>query len=139
MELTQQRVAAWKYLESQLRLVQDPVLRNSMMAEFKKRALEDWGFFPKTGQVAKKTPVVLDDWEKELVADIEKHLQYEVDTRKDKREKEARLAKANMRIFIEKGGSFSILPKELQTEHIHKLYIETLLEETQNCLDLLKK
>lgn len=139
MEVVQNRVMAWKWLEKQLSLVGDKVLRNSMMAELKKKALEEWGYFPNSGMLAKKEPVVLDDWEKEFVEDIKKHLEYEVDTRKGKREKTEKEARVRMLDFIRSGGRYSDLPEDLQNETIRDLYFDVLFEEMKFCEEFLEK
>ena len=35
MELTQEKVKTWKFLESQITLIRDPILKNSIFAEYK--------------------------------------------------------------------------------------------------------
>lgn len=127
MAVTQEIVKAWKFLESQINLIKDPILKNSIFAEYKLRALKEWGFFPKTGQIIKKE-IQLDDWEKELVEDIEKHKLYEIDTRVEKRKKTNIEAKNRIYSFIERGGRFRDLPEDLQNKHILKLYLDTFQE-----------
>ena len=119
----------WKYLKAQLALVQDYTLRNVMMAEFRKRAIHDWGFNPDSRYgVAKNESVELDPWEKELVVDIEKSQKYEIDTRVSKREKTAKEAKARMLDFISKGGCLKDIPEDVRNDIIVKLYCTCLNE-----------
>lgn len=119
----------WKYLKTQLALVQDYTLRNVMTAEFRKRAIHDWGFNPDSKYgVAKTESVELDPWEKELVADIEKAQKYEIDTRVSKRGKTAKETKARMLDFISRGGSLKDIPEDVRTDTIIKLYYECLNE-----------
>lgn len=139
MEVVQNRVIAWKWLEKQLSLINDKVLRNSIMAEFKKKALDEWGYFPNSGMLAKKDPVVLDDWEKEFVEDIKKQQEYEVDTRKGKREQTEKEARARMRDYVQNGGKYSDLPDDLKNKTIAKLYLDVMLEEIKDCEDFLEK
>ena len=68
--VNQNRVVAWKWLKDQLKLIGDPILRNALFAELKKRAWEEWGYNPETAYVKKQnTTVELDDWEKDFVED----------------------------------------------------------------------
>ena len=136
MAITQEKVKAWKFLESQIALISDPILKNSIFAEYKQRALKEWGYFPKTGQIAKQK-IELDDWEKEFVEDIRKAKVYEIDTRVKKREKEYAEAEVRMGDFIEKGGSWKDLPEYLQNKYTAKLYLETLLKKVNECENFL--
>lgn len=137
--VVQNKVVAWKFLKSALKNIRDDVLRKSLFAEFRKRAFEEWGFDPETTKINKENKIELDDWEKEFVEDIEKTKAYELDIRKEKREKTAAEAKNRMRQFIEGGGKYSDLPDYLQNKHIARLYLDTLFEEIQNCEDFLEK
>lgn len=127
MAITQERVKAWKYLESQIALIRDPILKNSIFSEYKQRALKEWGYFPKTGQIVKQK-IELDNWEKEFVEDIKKAEIYEVDTRIKKREQTKKEAKARMKDFISKGGNLKDIPDDVRSNTIEKLYYECLLE-----------
>lgn len=131
----QEKTKAWKFLKDCVSKVQDPILRNVMMAEFRKRAVRDWGFNPDDRySVAKEPTPELDDWEKEFVADIEKAKKYEIDTRKEKREKEKKEAHARMLHFVEHGGKLSDIPDDIRTDTIKKLYYECLLEYGDNII-----
>ena len=135
-------VKAWKDLENAVNKIQDKVLLNTMMAELKQKALKEWGFFPKTGQLAKKEEIKLDKWEKEFVEDIKKTEDFEIDVRKEKRKETEKEAHIRMADFIEKGGKFSDLPEDLQNKYIAKLYIDVFFEKMDNCiknLDFLEK
>ena len=138
MAIAQEKVRAWKFLETQLALIRDPILRNSIFAEYKQRALKEWGYFPKTGQIAKQE-IQLDDWEKEFVEDIRKTQEFELDVRKEKREKTAKEAKARMLDYVRKGGRFVDLPEDLKNKHIWNLYYEACKEEIDSCIDFLEK
>lgn len=122
------RVVKWKWLKSQLELVRDKDLKNAMLAEFRKRAMKDWGYNPDSGYVKKQENIELDDWEKEFVEDIKKAKVYELDTRVEKREKEKIEAKARMKDFISKGGSLKDIPEDVRSNTIEKLFYECLFE-----------
>ena len=139
MEVIQNKVRAWKWLKSQLNLVRDKDLKNAMLAEFRIRAEKEWGYNPDTGFVKKSNDVVLDDWQKELVDDVEKAIEYEIDTRKGKREQTEKEARARMKDYIQKGGKYSDLPEELQNETIRDLYFDVLFEEMKICEEFLEK
>lgn len=118
----------WKWLKSQVSLVRDEDLRKVMMAEFRKRAYEEWGFDPETTKINSVRKIELDDWEKEFVEDIKKAEIYELDTRVEKREKTRKEAKARMKDFISKGGSLKDIPEEIRSNTIEKLFYECLFE-----------
>lgn len=126
---TQQRTKAWKFLKDCISKVQDPTLRNVMMAEFRKRAIRDWGFNPDDRYAVAKEPTIeLDDWEKEFIADINDHKMFKVDTRKEKREQTHKEAKARMLDFITRGGNLLDIPDDIRTDTVEKLYYECLME-----------
>ena len=131
----QEQTKAWKFLKECVSKVQDPVLCNFMMAEFRKRAIKDWGFNPDSKYgVAKNEAVKLDDWEQELVADIEKAIKYEIDTREEKRKKIAKEAHARMMQFIETGGTLADIPEDICTDTIICLYHDCMQEYGDNLL-----
>ncbi len=119
-------VSKWKFLKGQLKLVRDPILRNVMLAEFRKRAIRDWDFDPETSNLNKN--VILDDWEKELVEDINDFKSFGVDNRIEKREQTKKEAKARMKDFISRGGSLKDIPDDVRSNMIEKLYYECLFE-----------
>lgn len=126
---------SWKFLKDCVSKIQDPTLRNVMMAEFRKRAVHDWGFNPDSKYaVAKNESVQLDDWEKEFVADIEKANKYEIDTREEKRKKTAKEAHARMMQFIETGGTLADIPDDVRSDTVDKLYHDCLMEYGDNLL-----
>lgn len=125
----QEQTKAWKFLKDCIAKVVDPTLRNVMMAEFRKRAIRDWGFNPDSKYgVAKNESVELDDWEKEFVADIEKATKYEIDTREEKRKKTMKEAKARMMQLIVSGGTLADIPDDVRSNTIDKLYYQCLME-----------
>lgn len=123
----QEYVQRWKWLKAQVNLVQDRTLRNAMMAEFRKRALRDWGFDPENGQT-KTESVVLNDWEKDFLQDIQDSRVFGFNVRQEKQKKEAKEAKARMLDFISKGGCLKDIPEDVRTDTIVKLYYDCLNE-----------
>lgn len=131
----QEQTKAWKFLKDCISKVVDPTLRNVMMAEFRKRAKQDWGFNPDSKYgVAKNESVQLDDWEKEFVADIEKANKYEIDTREEKRKKTMKEAKARVMQFIDTGGTLADIPDDVRSDTVDKLYHDCLMEYGDNLL-----
>lgn len=125
----------WKFLKDCVSKIQDPTLRNVMMAEFRKRAKQDWGFNPDSKYgVAKNESVELDDWEKEFVSDIEKANKYEIDTREEKRKKTMKEAHARIMQFIETGGTLADIPDDVRSDTVDKLYHDCLMEYGDNLL-----
>jgi hypothetical protein len=126
----QQQASAWKWLKEQTQKIPDPILRNTIMAEFRKRAQRDWGYCPDNWRgVAKTESVELDDWEKQFVDDIKKSQLFDLDVREEKRNKEINEAKARMRDFIERGGELTDIPEDIRTPFITKLYYESLIQD----------
>lgn len=126
---------SWKFLKDCVSKIQDPTLSNVMMAEFRKRAKQDWGFNPDSKYgVAKNESVQLDDWEQEFVADIEKAKRYEIDTRVEKRKQTAKEAHARMMQFIERGGQLSDITDDVRTDTIIRLYHDCMQEYGDNLL-----
>lgn len=131
----QQQTKAWKFLKDCVSKIQDPTLRNVMMAEFRKRAVRDWGFNPDSKYaVAKNESVQLDDWEQELVADIKDMITFKIDTREEKRKKIAKEAHARMMQFIETGGTLADIPEDICTDTIIRLYHDCMQEYGDNLL-----
>lgn len=126
MGLTEQRASAWKFLKSQVATVQDPDLRMVMMAEFRKQALNEWGFNPDNGKLATTENVILSDWEREFVADIQKTIQFELDVRKEKRESERHEMIADMRKFVQDGGQLMDIPDDIRTPDITAMYFDAV-------------
>lgn len=127
MGLTQQHAQAWKFLKAQAAKVTDPDLRMSMMAEFRKRALNEWGFNPDNGKLATEDDAQLSNWEQGFVADIAQTNQYELDVRADKRGAELHEARSRMRHFVEHGGCLMDIPENIRTPFIEQLFYEALV------------
>lgn len=122
-----QQASSWKWLKEQVEKIPDPTLRNTIMAEFRKRALREWGYCPDDRRgVAKNESVELDEWEQQFVDDIKKSIMFDLDVREQKREKEIKEAKARMCDFIEHGGMLEDIPEDIRTPFITNLYYESL-------------
>lgn len=124
----QQHASAWKWLKEQTQKIPDPTLRNTIMAEFRKRALRDWGYCPDDRHgIAKTGPVELDEWEQQFLDDIKKSQMFELDVREEKRKQEIKEAKARMCDFIEHGGTLKDIPEDIRTPFITNMYHESLI------------
>ena len=121
----------WKKIQEFTNKITDPVLRESILAEYQQRAIDEWGFCP-DGKEHKASKPELDPWQEAFLAKIKSAVEYGVFVVDEPTEKEA---KARMRDFIEKGGKFSDLPEDLQNQHIAVLYMDTMLE----LIDIWKK
>jgi hypothetical protein len=124
-----QQASSWKWLKKQVEKIPDQILRNTIMAEFRKRALREWGCCPDDRYgVVKKETIELTDWEKELLQDIKRSIMFELDVRELKREHETKEAKARMCDFIEHGGRLEDIPEDIRTPFITNLYYESLTQ-----------
>ena len=133
---------AWKFLKEQTANVSDPLLRNAMMAEFRKRALNEWGFDPETGDLPKIDDVKKDDWEEEFMEDMAVAEKFNIDTREEKRKKEETELRGNLRLMIINGETLADIPDDIRTPHIEKIYLEELHkygDELCKCADDLTK
>lgn len=127
--MIQEQVRAWRQLKEWVSKVQDPLLRNAMMAEFRSRALRDWGYDPETGRPPKEDELLLTDWERDLLDDIKKAQAFGLDInyiRKDKRAAEEKELEKNMYFFIKDGGSLADIPPEIRTDTVVDAYLRVL-------------
>lgn len=124
--MTQNYAQAWKFLKEQTAKVHDPLLRNAMMAEFRKRALNEWGFNPDNGDLPTIDDVKKDDWEEEFVEDMAVAEKFNIDTREEKRKKTLDETCACMQQFVNDGHTLSDIPEELRTPFITDLYLKCL-------------
>lgn len=119
----------WRFLKESVDKIKDPLLRESILATYQQRAIKEWGFCPdKTEHKKKKEEIVLEPWQQELHDKIQLALEYGV---WDKDEQVMKEAKARMKWFIERGGSLSDLPEDLQNKYTTKLYIDALTEDIE--------
>lgn len=127
--MIQEQVRAWKQLKEMVAKVEDPTLRNAMMAEFRNRAINEWGYDPETGRLPKEDELLLTDWERDLLDDIKKAQAFGLDinyVRKDKLEAERKELEKNMYFFIKDGGSLTDIPPEVRTDTMVDAYLRVL-------------
>lgn len=140
--MTQNYAQAWKFLKEQTAKIQDPILRNSMMAEFRKRALNEWGFDPESGDLPTINDIETDEWEKDFLEDLQIAQKFNIDTREDKRKETEKQARASMRQMIRNGETLDDIPEDIRTPHIEKLFLGEMLnyaDELIKCADDLTK
>lgn len=128
----------WKKIQEFTNKITDPVLRESILAEYQQRAIDEWGFCPDNNEY-KPQKIELEPWQEAFLKRIKSSVEYGVFVVDEQVEKEA---KARMRDFIRKGGKYSDLPEDLRNQHIAVLYISTLLDEIRfwkDQLDFLEK
>lgn len=127
MDNFQKHAKAWKFLQDKVAKIQDPTLRNTMMAAFRQRALAEWGYCPDDGLLAKNTTAPqLDAWEQEFVQDIDDAVMWQIDTRDKKRTQTLNEARAHMMDFVRHGGMLSEIPDYIRCDVIDNLYYDCL-------------
>lgn len=114
----------WKKIQEYTNKITDPILKESILAEYQQRAIDEWGFCPDNKQYKAKKPD-LEPWAEAFLEKVKKAVEYGVFKVDEQVEKEAR---TRMRMFIEKGGRYSDLPEYLQTPDISVLYTDTMIE-----------
>jgi hypothetical protein len=127
--MIQEQVRAWKQLKEMVAKVEDPTLRNAMMAEFRNRAINEWGYCPDDRNAARNDIPVLDSWERDLLDDIKKAQTFGLDInyiRKDKHAVEQKELEKNMYFFIKDGGSLADIPPEIRTDTVVDAYLRVL-------------
>lgn len=124
--MIQEQVRAWKQLKEMVAKVEDPTLRNAMMAEFRSRAINEWGYCPDDRNATRKDIPALDSWERDLLDDIKKSQTFGVDTRAQKREAERKELEKNMYFFVKDGGSLTDIPPEIRTDSVVDAYLRVL-------------
>lgn len=125
----QQQVQAWKFLMEQANQIQDPLLRRGMIADFRERALREWGWDPLGITFPSSTEPELDTWSKEFMEDLRISNEYGVDVRAEKHDSELDEARANMRKYVQDGGTLAGIPDNIRTPDIIELYNECKKEE----------
>lgn len=122
----------WKELVACINKIQDPTLKKSMMEYYKTKANEEWGYCP-DGK-AQSVHIELPDDIKDIIKRIKTGLEYGFFPKDESVEQEAKI---RMNDFINKGGKYSDLPKELQNGTIAKLYLSIMLDNIQKDIDFL--
>lgn len=124
--MIQNYAQAWKFLKEQTAKVRDPLLRNVMMAEFRKRALNEWQFDPESGDLPTINDIKMDEWEKDFLEDLQITQKFNIDTREEKRKKTLDETRACMQHFVLHGGQLSDIPEDILTPKIRDLYYQEL-------------
>lgn len=133
----QQRVQAWKFLVTNIAKISDPILRNAVLADYKRRALDTWGYCPGDGTVAEPIAPQLTDDEQELLHDVQMVAMFNADVCADKREQIERETVARMRMFVADGGDINQIPDEVRSAEIDALYWRCLHEYGEDLCDRL--
>lgn len=119
------KVRAWRWLETMLDRVKDPLLKNTMRLEFMRRAREEWGFCPTDTQLYQQQDEVpeLTEAEQAIMDRINAYREYGVDirTEEEKQRLEAQTLN-NMIDFIDKGGTYWEIPEDIRCDHLKKIY-----------------
>ena len=136
----EEQAVAWKQLMRMVDQMVDPVLKNAVRAEFTQRAISEWGYNPANGRLGEQTGVVLTEWEEKFLKDIKAGDKYQLDTRKQEREKEEKELRLRMYEFVKDGGGLADIPAEIRSDYITKIYLETvkkIYDVDENLLDSL--
>lgn len=135
-----EKIRTWEYLKEQIKAVYDIPTRNLYYKALLVRAMNEWGFNPDrpTESMPTEQTPELNDWEKGFVEDINDSIMFGFDTRVKKREQEYRWHIAEMKLFIEEGGTLKDIPDSIRTPGVKKLYFDTLFrigDELSECAD----
>ena len=122
--VVQERVRIWKELKAMLAKVTDKDLYNGLLAEYRRRAIAEWGYDPERGEPVQATSLSLTDWEKDLVRDIRKSQLYELDVREEKRKKTDAEARVAMMDYVRSGGLLEDIPENIRCDGVDALYRE---------------
>ena len=120
-----QKVKAWRWLETMLEKIKDPLLKNAMRLEFMRRARDEWGFCPTDTQLYKEQDSVpeLTEAEQAILDRINAYLEYGVDIRtEEEKERLEATTLNNMIDFIEHGGTYWDIPDDIRCDHLKKIY-----------------
>lgn len=132
-----EKIRVWNTLKQEIHKIYDYDTRMMYYKAFLARAYNEWGFNPeKPGCLPPTESIELDDWEKEFVEDINDTIIFGIDVRKEKRQKELELCHKNMREFIQKGNTITDIPSDLLSRDIIKIYVQELLHEGDELLEL---
>lgn len=123
-----EQARAWAQLVTLISRIPDHRIREAMSAEFRDRAMREWGWCP-SNSGAKESKPTLDEWEQQFYDDIQETLAYGVDARADKHETEEKEFMANIRKFVRDGGTLLDIPDEIRTLTVVKAYYQLVDEE----------
>lgn len=124
----------WRELVGYINKIQETTLKKSMLEYYKIKANEEWGYCP-DGKAEQKTIELPDDI-KDIIKRIKTGLEYGFFPKDKSVEQEAKIRMNN---FINKGGSYSNLPNELQNGTIAKLYLSIILDNIQKDIKFLEQ
>lgn len=133
-----ERIKMWEYLKTETSKIYDPQTRSLYYRAFLSRCIDEWGFNPENPASGQKSTLIVDDWEKEFVDDINDTITYGIDTRGDKRKETEKQARASMRQMIRNGETLDDIPEDIRTPHIEKLFLSEMLnyaDELIKCAD----
>ena len=116
----EEKARRWRWLESLIDKIQDPVLRNSYLYELSERAKRDWGYCPSNRKI-EEPELVLEDWEQEFLEEVKIAAEYGVAPNEP-----SKGAWFSMMDFIRHGGELSDIPDDIRSDTIDKLYTECL-------------
>ena len=118
----------WKFLMSMVGKVRDPILRECMLNEYRRRAKAEWGYCP-DGRVVKEDDVLPITPAQIAIHDkIKQCAEYGVWKQDEEVDNAAR---ANMMAYVRAGGTLDGIPSNLRCEAIDRIYRE--------CKDILHK
>lgn len=127
-----QQVQAWKFLIEQVNQVQDPLLKRAMIADFRERALHDWGWDPATGKSADSQNAELDTWEQDFLERV--RLGQQLGVHISGPNNETSEARANMTAYVRDGGTLDGIPDNIRTPDIIELYNKCKQEEFEELM-----
>lgn len=114
--------------------VQDPLLRRGMIAEFREKALRDWGWDPVSGNL--QTPQIeeieLDEWEQDFLTRV--RIGQQVGVHVPGEDDETAQARLNMLAYVRDGGTLDGIPDDIRTPDMEKLYWECREAEHQEMM-----
>lgn len=124
-----QKIRLWEHLKKDFfQNIKDVETRKLYYKTLLIKATKEFGFNPESCDVKKQNDVVLDDWEKELVEDINDFRSFGFDNRVKKRQETNKETEVRMKDFILKGGNLKDIPEKIRTNTIEKLYYDCLFK-----------
>ena len=117
---------AWRILEGILARIPDAILRNAFRKELEKRAVEQWGYCPTETETYKQgEKPVLNELQQEIYDRIQTYHLYGVDVKTEEDKRKLRNETLNnMCEFINRGGTYWEIPKDIQCDSLKKIYDE---------------